>query len=222
MLTLRSPGRITFLACNQQVGICLISTVQLSLESSFFIRSCILADSKCCDVGIIFMCLISFLIKVVVLPPSLYSQSSLYPKYFRKFNFAEGCRRVSFINANWMLFASRWLRNSILLLRVPLAFQNRIFVLLLRKVAMIKFEYTGEEGVEISGKSLSWGFCMNWKSMSNKYRIRYWNKKEVLNESVVKCENFLAFVGVGARTSGLKTRVEGIGWVEERLRDPMA
>jgi hypothetical protein len=86
---------------------------------------------------------------------------------------------------------------------------------------MIKFEYTGEESVEISGKTLSWGFCMNGKSMANKYCIRYWNEKEVLNESVVKCENFLVFVGAGARTSELKTRVEGTGWVGERLRDPM-
>lgn len=31
----------------------------------------------------------------------------------------------------------------------------------------------------------------------------------------------VVFVGVGARASGLKTRVEGTGWVGERWRDPM-
>jgi hypothetical protein len=30
-----------------------------------------------------------------------------------------------------------------------------MFVLLLRKMTIIEFEYTGEEGVEISGKTLS-------------------------------------------------------------------
>jgi hypothetical protein len=32
---------------------------------------------------------------------------------------------------------------------------NRIFVFLLRKMTIMEFEYTGEEGVEISGKTLS-------------------------------------------------------------------
>ena len=103
MLTLKSPGRITFLARNQQVGMCLGSgglSVQLSIASSLFIRSCISVASMCCNVGRIFMRLTSFLIKIVVLPSSLSSLSDLYPKYFRKFNFAEGCRQVSFISAN--------------------------------------------------------------------------------------------------------------------------
>lgn len=169
----------------------------------------------CCNAGRIFMCLISFLIKIVVLPSSLSSLSDLYPKYFTKFNFAQGYRRVSFISANWMLFASRWLRNSVLLLRVPLAFQNRIFVLLLWKITIIEFEYTGEEGVEVSGETLSWG-RMNCKGMANKDWIRYWNEKEVLNESVIQCENFLVFVGA----SGLKTLVEGIEWIGEQWTYP--
>jgi len=72
MLTLMSSGRITFLARNQQVGICLVSgglSVQLSIASSLFIRSCIPVASMCCKVGRIFVRLISFLIKIVFLPP---------------------------------------------------------------------------------------------------------------------------------------------------------
>jgi hypothetical protein len=38
-----------------------------------------------------------------------------------------------------------------------------------------------------------------------------------LSESVIKCENFLVFVGA----SGLKTRVEGFEWIGEQWMDPM-
>ena len=71
MLT-KSSGRITFLARNHQVGICLISgrlSVNLSIAISLFIRSCIPVASMCCKVGRIFICLTSFLIKIVFLPP---------------------------------------------------------------------------------------------------------------------------------------------------------
>ena len=103
MLTLKSSGRIKFRARNQQVGISLISgrlSVKLGIASSLFVRSYIPVASMRCKVGRIFMCLISFLIKIVFLPPSLSFLSDLYPKYLRKFNFAEGCRRVSFISVN--------------------------------------------------------------------------------------------------------------------------